>query len=187
MPRQRCGELGDSGQVLAEYAKPLLFHVHVFLSGEEMLELTGNFTQSIGFFTSNFRAVSDEFFAHRLVRHFGAANMNHDGYGHVGSYFVAAPVHGGNNAVRNVACFIIKQGNFVCEAVNHEAASFWYSAAVSHSHFDDEGVTGIGGGFTLMHHKVLGVKLLHDTSPKQFFAQRGEAACVWGQGNPCIF
>src|SRR5208283_5615808 len=133
-----------------------------------MLQLTGNFSDCVCFFTSDFGAVSDEFFSNRLIRYFCAANMNNDGYWHLWSDFVAAPVHRRYDSVRDIACFVVEQRDFVCETINYEAAAFWYSAAVSNCHFNNKWVTCISRWFALVNDKVLGVQLFLYAGFKQF-------------------
>ncbi len=98
-----------------------------------MLQLTGNFTQSVCDFPAYFGSVGDEFFAHGFVGYFGAANVNHNCDWHFGLYFVSTPIHGCDYTVRNVACFIIEQGDFVGKTVNHEVSAFWHIATICHS------------------------------------------------------
>jgi hypothetical protein len=132
-------------------------------SSKKMLDLSCNLTQRVRLFTSYFWAVRDELFSNCFIGNFCAANMHYDGYWHIRGNFVASPIHSVYHTVRNVACLIIEQWNFVSETVDDEVAAFWHTAPVSHSHLNDKRMTRICRWFTLMNYKVLGVEFLDYT------------------------
>src|SRR5665647_3290560 len=108
-----------------------------------MLQLTRNFTQGVCNFSSHFGSVRDEFFSHCLVWNFSTADVYDDCDWHFRRDFVATPIHGCYYTVRNIACLIVQQWDFVGKTVNHESATLGHIASVCHSQLNDEWVTSI--------------------------------------------